>query len=485
MIQDKDNIHLTNWEIVSVNPNDKKWDWKDLFCFWGVNIQSIIAFSLITSLYLVYELNTLIVFLGTLLGTFFVYIFSNLIGKPSQKYGIPFAVFLRTSIGIKGAKYISLLRGLVGIFSFGIQTFFLSISFGYLIRIFLFTIDETIMDQEIFITYLMGLGVIDWISFIFAILLQAFLFSRNHFFNKLFINFSVTIVYIGMIIFLIIIFSEHSKDVSKSFKDIITYDLSTIKHDFIPLLTVAGYIFAYFSIVIMNFGDFSRYVKNNKELTKGNLSLILNLFIFSIFSLFIVIGADIILNKNLNNMEKILTNPRDIIGKFDNNYLTVVVLFFILFASISTNLIANYIPAQNTLLNYLPNKLSLKSTAIIISFIGFLIGIFWVPLLSQIGILSFVDTVSSFFGPLFGIMIVDYYLIKNKEIINKDIFSSSKSGTYFYSNGWHIKATYSLIIGFIFSASTIWNVNLMFLHSFSWIIGATVSSITYYLLANR
>ena len=117
MIQDKDNIHLTNWEIVSVNPNDKKWDWKDLFCFWGVNIQSIIAFSLITSLYLVYELNTLIVFLGTLLGTFFVYIFSNLIGKPSQKYGIPFAVFLRTSIGIKGAKYISLLRGLVGIFS--------------------------------------------------------------------------------------------------------------------------------------------------------------------------------------------------------------------------------------------------------------------------------------------------------------------------------------------------------------------------------
>ena len=82
-------------------------------------------------------------------------------------------------------------------------------------------------------------------------------------------------------------------------------------------------------------------------------------------------------------------------------------------------------------------------------------------------------------------MIVDYYLIKNKEIINKDIFSSSKSGTYFYSNGWHIKAAYSLIIGFIFSASTIWNVNLMFLHSFSWIIGATVSSITYYLLANR
>ena len=63
MIQEKSKNNLLNWEIVSVNPNDKKWDWKDLFCFWGINIQSIIAFSLITSIYLVYELNFLIVFL--------------------------------------------------------------------------------------------------------------------------------------------------------------------------------------------------------------------------------------------------------------------------------------------------------------------------------------------------------------------------------------------------------------------------------------
>ena len=47
--------------------------WKDLFCFWGNNIQSIIAFSLITSLYLVYELNFLVVFIGSLIGSFFVY----------------------------------------------------------------------------------------------------------------------------------------------------------------------------------------------------------------------------------------------------------------------------------------------------------------------------------------------------------------------------------------------------------------------------
>ena len=57
MIQEKGKVQINNWEIVSVNPSDKIWDWKDLFCFWGNNIQSINGFSLIDSLYLVYNLN--------------------------------------------------------------------------------------------------------------------------------------------------------------------------------------------------------------------------------------------------------------------------------------------------------------------------------------------------------------------------------------------------------------------------------------------
>ena len=105
MSQLKSNKTLINWDLVSVNPNDKNWDWRDLFYFWGVNIQSVIAFSLITSLYMVYNLNTFVVFFGTILGSFLVYIFSNLIGKPSQKFGLPFVVMLRSSLGFSGAKF--------------------------------------------------------------------------------------------------------------------------------------------------------------------------------------------------------------------------------------------------------------------------------------------------------------------------------------------------------------------------------------------
>jgi len=483
--KNKSKESLINWELVSVNPNEKKWDWKDLFCFWGNNIQSVIAFSLIGSLYLVYELNVFVVLFGTLIGSVFVYFFANLIGKPSQKYGLPFPVILRSSLGVKAAKYFALLRGLVAIFMFGIQTYFLSRLFSYIFRIFIFSFDSTILDHDIFLIFLLGLNVIDWFSFIVAILLQAFLFSKNHQFNRAIIKFSAIAVYSGMLLFFLVVLLYDVKTVSAAFADIFAFNNFFDKSNIAPLITVAGTIFAYFSVVIVNYGDFSRYVKNENELKKGNLSLILNLLIFSFFAVFIAIGSDIFLNKNLENMERILTNPTDIVGKINNIQITVIVLFFIIFASASTNLIANYIPAQNSLLNFLPTKLNLKSTGLVIIVLGFLIGIFWLPLLSRIGTLAFIDTFASFFGPLFGVMVVDYYLIKKRDLDNKDIYSLNKDSLYFYSNGWHIKAIYSLILGFIFSASTIWNESLMNFQSYSWMIGAFISSLTYYLLASK
>ena len=50
MSKNKISKNTINWELASVNPSTKNWDWKDLFCYWGVNIQSLIGFSLIASL---------------------------------------------------------------------------------------------------------------------------------------------------------------------------------------------------------------------------------------------------------------------------------------------------------------------------------------------------------------------------------------------------------------------------------------------------
>jgi len=477
--------NLTNWDLVSVNPNDKNWDWKVLFCFWGLNIQSVIGFSLITSLYLIYNLNTFVVFFGTILGSILVYLFSNLIGKPSQKHGLPFVVLLRSSLGIIGAKYFGLIRFLVGVFLFGIQTYFLSKAFSYLIRIAIFSINPDILDQQIFLTFLLGMNLIDWVAIVIAIILQGFLFSSGMNSNKKIITTSAIAVYLGMLLFFLSVLLSDVKFTSQAFLNILNTENFINKSNLAPLITVTSTMFAYFSVIILSFGDFSRYVKNESQLKKGNLSLILNLIIFSFFALFIVSGMDAFLKQDPENLTRILTNPTDILGKLDNLLLIILALIFIIIASASTNLIVNFIPSQYTLINFLPFSLSVKSAGIIITIIGFLVGIFWLTFLSQVGALSFIDTFGAFFGPLFGIMISDFYFIQKGKINNKDIYSLENNGIYYYSGGWHIKAVYSVILGFIFSASTIWNTNLMFLQSFSWIIGAFIAAFTYYLLARE
>ena len=84
----------------------------------------------------------------------------------------------------------------------------------------------------------------------------------------------------------------------------------------------------------------------------------------------------------------------------------------------------------------------------------------------------------------FGIIVADIFLIKKNNLDGKDFFNSKQNSAYFYSNGWQLKSLYALFIGFIFAASTIWNVNLNFLQSFSWIIGGSISLIIYYLLSD-
>tara|TARA_Y100000816_G_scaffold211652_1_gene157265 strand:+ start:96 stop:1091 length:996 start_codon:yes stop_codon:yes gene_type:complete len=331
----------------------------------------------------------------------------------------------------------------------------------------------------------MGMNTIDIICFLITFFIQYLLFSKGQKTHKSFINFSAIFVYFGLSLFLLIIVVENFAELKSSLLLSINYQNIFLKNNIYPLLSVVGTLFAYFSIVLVNFGDFSRYVKNENDLNFGNLSLLVNLVLFSLFSILIVLGADIILTKNMIEVNQLLTNPTDIIGKFDNTFLTFVALFFILFASTSTNLIANYIPSQNALINLFPSKLNSQSSGYVIIIFGFFVGLFWTPVLSQIGILSFIDTFGTFFGPIFGIIIVDYYIIKSQTIDNKDIYSLKRDSAYYYSSGWQLKGIYSLLIGFIFASSTIWNGNLMFLQTYAWLIGALSSSIVYYLLASK
>jgi len=483
--QEKEKFQLRNWELVSINPNNRNWVWSDYFNYWAITIQSVIGFSLIASFYLLYDLNSIIILSGCLIATFLVFVFTSIIGKTSQSTGLSFPVILRLSMGFNGARYIGMLRGLVGIFMFGVQTFFISKSIGYLIRIILYQIDNQILSNEYLLIFFYGLNLLDWFSLFVTLLFQLYLFTKGPETNRIFIKFSALFVYFGLIVFFIMIISENYNELVNSLILSTNLENTISKKNILPLFYVTGTMFSYFSILIVSYGDFSRYAKNNKEMKLGNLSLIINLIIFSFFALLLTIGSDIILTKNSISVDRLLTNPNDIIAKYNNSVLTVFSLIFILVSMISTNLIANYIPSQNALINFLPNSLTLNKAGYVITFIGLFVGGFWLSIFSQESIIFVFDNFTSFFGPIFGVVVADFYYVKKQKINHKELFYPKDDTEYVYSTGWNYKAVFSLIIGFIFSASVVWNSNLSFLESFGWIIGAFISFLLYFLLNKK
>jgi NCS1 family nucleobase:cation symporter-1 len=89
------------------------------------------------------------------------------------------------------------------------------------------------------------------------------------------------------------------------------------------------------------------------------------------------------------------------------------------------------------------------------------------------------DVLGAFIGPLFGILIVDFYLIKRGQVSVDDLFDATPQGQYWYRNGFNPKAIAALIpsvaIGLVISF-------IPALHevaNFSWFIGVFLSGAAY------
>ena len=55
------------------------------------------------------------------------------------------------------------------------------------------------------------------------------------------------------------------------------------------------------------------------------------------------------------------------------------------------------------------------------------------------------DVLGSFIGPLFGVLIVDFYLVKHGKIVVDDLFTMSKTGRYWYTKGVNRRAVLALL----------------------------------------
>ena len=453
---------LYNKDLAPTPKKDKNWGWFEIFNVWANDVQSLFGYTLAASLFLTYGLNGWAVFLAIILAGFFIMWLVNLSGKPSVKHGIPYPVFARVSMGTTGANFPAMTRGIVAMFWYGAQTYFAATAVALLFRA---------LGADGGGSEFLGMDGTMWISFIIVAGFQVWLFWNGIELIRKFLNFAGPAVYAIMIILMIMIWSKAGGGLLSEVGNIFAGTGSYEGSSFGAFLAIFGTMVAYFAAVVINFGDFSRFVKNEAEMRKGNLwGLPGNIVLFSFIALMVTAGTVAVFGETL-------TNPTDIVERVGHLGLTVIAAFAFFAATIGINLVANFVPPAYDLSNLMPDKINFRTGGLITAIVGFIIGALWVSFISQVGMFPFVNTLGAILAPVYGIMIVDYYIIKKQKIKESDLFSSSPRGAYYYNDGWNTKAFVAWIIAGVFSVATVWHPSLSGLGGYAWIIGAALGAI--------
>tara|TARA_B100001123_G_scaffold369730_1_gene431596 strand:- start:834 stop:2030 length:1197 start_codon:yes stop_codon:yes gene_type:complete len=394
----------------------------------------------------------------------------NLSGKPSVKHGIPYPVFARVSMGVTGANFPAMTRGIVAMFWYGAQTYFAATAVALLFKA---------LGAQGGGSEFLGMDGTMWISFIIVAGFQVWLFWNGIELIRRFLNFAGPAVYAIMIILMIMIWSKAGGGLLSEVGNIFSGTGSYEGSAFGAFLAIFGTMVAYFAAVVINFGDFSRFVKNESEMRKGNLwGLPGNIVLFSFIALMVTAGTVAVFGETL-------TNPTDIVDRVGHLGLTVIAAFAFFAATIGINLVANFVPPAYDLSNLVPNKINFRTGGLITAVVGFIIGALWVSFISKVGMFPFVNTLGAILAPVYGIMIVDYYIIKKEKIKENDLFSMSPRGAYYYNDGWNNRAFVAWIIAGVFSVATVWHPALSSLGGYAWIIGAALGAIIHNLASSK
>lgn len=459
---------VENDSLTPIGEEQKNWKWFEIFNIWANDIQSLFGYTLVASLFIAYGVTGWTAFAGLVVAGLLVMFLVNISGKAGVDYGIPYPVLARASMGTQGAKLPAMLRAIVAVFWFGVQTYFASTALNLLI-----VTVTGITDGE---SYL-GMTVIGWFSFFIVWVLQMIIFSRGMAWVGKFLNFAGPFVYAVMIGLLIVLWNKADGQLLSAANTIFRHEGATFSSEFKGFIAIVGTMVAYFSAVMINFSDFSRYVKDNKSMKLGNLlGLPLNMIIFSTLALLITAGAAVVYGEQL-------TNPTSIVEKADSALLSVIAAITFFAATVGINLVANFIPAVNGIANLSPKTMTFQKAGLITSAFALVIGALWTSFISQVGIGAFVNTLGATLAPLYGIMIVDYYLVRKQKLQLTDLYDDTEKSAYFYSKGWNNTAVIAFVIGAVFSVSTVWVDALSVLSGYAWLLGASLGAIVYRILS--
>lgn len=385
---------------------------------------------------------------------------------PGTKYGIPFPVMLRSSFGIVGSNVPALIRALVACGWFGIQTMFGGIAVHLLF--------SAVSDSW---AALGGKGevlgfFIFWLANVWVVIRGSE--SIRH--MEMFAAPMLLAVGIGLIVW---------AWPQASVTELLAQPAG--RPEGAPL---AGYFFGgltamvgFWATLSLNIPDFSRFAESQKSQIVGQvIGLPLTMFLFAGLGVLMTAASPALVGETVSD-------PITLIGRIDSPFWTVVSMFVIILATISTNTAANIVSPTNDFQNVAPRLINQTRGVLLTGAIGILL-MGW-ELLKKLGWLqsdlsveslysNWLIGYSSLLGPIAGIMIVDYFVIRRQRYDLSGLYRDDGPYPAWNRAGF---VAFLLPVGLtLIAITTGW---LGWFYDYGWFTGSLLGGMIYYLLGRK
>ena len=442
-------------------PAEKRdWGVYSLFCMWMADVHSIGGYTFAAGLFFL-GLNGWWVLAGLGAATFVVLGLMNLTGYAGQRLGVPYPVLARLSFGVLGANIPAIIRAIVGIAWYGIQTYLAS----FAVQVLLLKMAPGLAAWTD--GGLLGLSPLGWLCLLVVWALQLLLIRRGMETVRRFVDFAGPAIWVAMLVLAIWIAVKAGGKLSFAFSEKSLSTGAQVRE----FLAVVSLTVSYFAALLLNFCDFSRFAPSRKAVRIGNLlGLPVNFIAFAGVSAVVTAGTFAVYGE-------FITDPVEVVARLDSVVVLLIGAVTFAVATLGINVVANFVSAAYDLSNVVPKVLDFRRAGLVAAVLALLV-MPWKLYGSPVAINYFLGALGAFLGPLFGILMVDYWVIRRERVVVAELYKLA--GDYTYRSGVNPRAVAAFAVTALPTALIALVPAFTALAPFSWPIGVVLGAAVYY-----
>ena len=424
---------LSNPDIAPIPMERRTWNWWHYCALWiGMSV-CITTYTLASGLIdsgMSWRQAMLTIFLGNCI----VLLPMLLNAHAGARYGIPFPVFARASFGVLGSNAPALLRALVACGWFGIQTWIGGHAIFQLAR----HLWPGIATLPNVVPQFVGISTGEFLSFLLFWAMNVWFIVKGTESIKWLESLSapfLIVVGLALLGWAYVraggfgpILSQPSRFGSQA-------EFLAV---FFPSLTA---MVGYWATLSLNIPDFTRYARSQKDQALGQaLGLPTTMTLYAFIGVAVTSATVLIFPGG-----KVVWDPVELLGRIGGPLTVMLSMLALVVATLTTNLAANVVSPANDFSNVAPRLISFRTGGLITAVIG-IVMMPWKLLASSSGyIFTWLVGYSALLGPIGGVMITDYFLLRRRRLTVDDLYR--RGGRYEYARGVNPAAVLALAIG--------------------------------------